>query len=191
MYRAVAWKAVAGRARSRRRIGRRRACARAPGSRSATASARVDGEDVGAGDSHAGDRRRGATVARHAARSGAILVAQQRDIGRAGGVVMEGRDIGTVVFPDADVKIFLDASPEERARRRATDPARRRADRRGDCQKCDRARRARSQRSNPGGIAAGPMAADAIRIDTTGSGSRAWSSESWRLVESAAIQPRR
>ena len=37
--------------------------------------------------------------------------------------VMEGRDIGTVVFPDADVKLYLDASPEERARRRAHDPA--------------------------------------------------------------------
>ena len=36
---------------------------------------------------------------------------------------MEGRDIGTVVFPDADVKVYLDASPEERARRRAADPA--------------------------------------------------------------------
>jgi len=36
---------------------------------------------------------------------------------------MEGRDIGTVVFPHADVKLYLDASPEERARRRATDPA--------------------------------------------------------------------
>ena len=36
---------------------------------------------------------------------------------------MEGRDIGTVVFPAADVKIYLDASPEERARRRALDPA--------------------------------------------------------------------
>jgi len=36
---------------------------------------------------------------------------------------MEGRDIGTVVFPSANVKIYLDASPEERARRRATDPA--------------------------------------------------------------------
>ena len=43
--------------------------------------------------------------------------------GVRGGVVMEGRDIGTVVFPDADVKIYLDASPEERARRRAADPA--------------------------------------------------------------------
>jgi cytidylate kinase len=36
---------------------------------------------------------------------------------------MEGRDIGTVVFPNADVKIYLDALPEERARRRANDPA--------------------------------------------------------------------
>ena len=36
---------------------------------------------------------------------------------------MEGRDIGTVVFPDADVKVYLDASAEERARRRASDPA--------------------------------------------------------------------
>jgi cytidylate kinase len=51
------------------------------------------------------------------------LVTRQRALGRAGGVVMEGRDIGTVVFPDADVKIYLDASPEERARRRAADPA--------------------------------------------------------------------
>ena len=51
------------------------------------------------------------------------LVERQRRLGAAGGVVMEGRDIGTVVFPDADVKIYLDASPEERARRRASDPA--------------------------------------------------------------------
>src|SRR5688572_4242611 len=42
-----------------------------------------------------------------------VLVARQQDIGRAGAVVMEGRDIGTVVFPNADVKIYLDASPEE------------------------------------------------------------------------------
>ena len=52
-----------------------------------------------------------------------ILVARQRAFAEAGGVVMEGRDIGTVVFPDADVKVYLDASPEERARRRAADPA--------------------------------------------------------------------
>jgi cytidylate kinase len=51
------------------------------------------------------------------------LVARQRSYGETGGIVMEGRDIGTVVFPGADVKIYLDASPEERARRRASDPA--------------------------------------------------------------------
>jgi len=46
------------------------------------------------------------------------MVAKQREIGEQTSVVMEGRDIGTVVFPSADVKIFLDASPEERVRRR-------------------------------------------------------------------------
>jgi cytidylate kinase len=52
-----------------------------------------------------------------------VLVARQRTLGAGGGVVMEGRDIGTVVFPNADLKIYLDASAEERARRRANDPA--------------------------------------------------------------------
>lgn len=49
------------------------------------------------------------------------LVALQRALGAAGGVVMEGRDIGTVVFPDAPVKLYLTAAPAERARRRATE----------------------------------------------------------------------
>jgi CMP/dCMP kinase len=53
----------------------------------------------------------------------AALVRRQRGFGADGGIVMEGRDIGTVVFPAADVKIYLDAAPEERARRRASDPA--------------------------------------------------------------------
>jgi cytidylate kinase len=53
----------------------------------------------------------------------AVLVARQRQLGGQGAIVMEGRDIGTVVFPDADVKVYLDASPEERAWRRAHDPA--------------------------------------------------------------------
>src|SRR5260370_10824488 len=46
------------------------------------------------------------------------MVRQQRALGEAGGVVMEGRDIGTAVFPDAEVKIFLDAAPEVRGNRR-------------------------------------------------------------------------
>jgi CMP/dCMP kinase len=49
----------------------------------------------------------------------AVLVAKQRSIAERANVVMEGRDIGTVVFPDARVKIFLDANPDERVRRRA------------------------------------------------------------------------
>lgn len=48
----------------------------------------------------------------------AWMVAKQRELGAHGGVVMEGRDIGTAVFPDADVKIFLDAAPEVRGNRR-------------------------------------------------------------------------
>ena len=48
----------------------------------------------------------------------AALTAQQRRIGLRGKVVMVGRDIGTVVLPEADLKIYLDASPQERARRR-------------------------------------------------------------------------
>jgi len=47
-----------------------------------------------------------------------VLVAEQRRAGEKGGVVMEGRDIGSVVFPDAQLKIFLTASPEVRAERR-------------------------------------------------------------------------
>ncbi|HLI75554.1 MAG TPA: (d)CMP kinase [Acidobacteriaceae bacterium] len=46
------------------------------------------------------------------------MVEQQRALGSRGGVVMEGRDIGTVVFPDAEVKLFLDAAPEVRGNRR-------------------------------------------------------------------------
>ena len=46
------------------------------------------------------------------------MVKRQQEMGARGGVVMEGRDIGTVVFPNAEVKIFLDAAPEVRGMRR-------------------------------------------------------------------------
>lgn len=52
------------------------------------------------------------------ARVRAIMVNRQREIGRSGAVVMEGRDIGTVVFPNADLKIYMSASIDERAKRR-------------------------------------------------------------------------
>ena len=47
-----------------------------------------------------------------------LLVAQQQRLGETGGIVMDGRDIGTVVFPEAELKIFLTATPEVRAQRR-------------------------------------------------------------------------
>ena len=50
-----------------------------------------------------------------------FLVARQREMGKKGGVIVEGRDIGTVVFPDASIKIYLTADLDERARRRVKD----------------------------------------------------------------------
>ena len=80
----------------------------------------VDGEDFG-------DQLRTPAMAEGASRVSAhpevraALLGLQRRLGSAGGVVMEGRDIGTVVFPDAEVKVFLTASAGERARRRVGD----------------------------------------------------------------------
>ena len=82
----------------------------------------IDGHDVRSAIRTPEIDRVASVVARHPAVR-RVLVARQRELGADGGVVMEGRDIGTVVFPEAHVKIYLDASPEERARRRAADPA--------------------------------------------------------------------
>jgi CMP/dCMP kinase len=82
----------------------------------------VDGHDVTRAIRTPEMDKTAAAVAR-LARVRAALVARQRAMGAGGGVVMEGRDIGSVVFPEADLKIYLDASAEERARRRANDSA--------------------------------------------------------------------
>lgn len=82
----------------------------------------IDGHDVASAIRTPEMDRAAAAVAR-LPRVRKVLVARQRAMGAAGGIVMEGRDIGTVVFPNADVKVYLDASPDERARRRANDPA--------------------------------------------------------------------
>ncbi|MGH9721391.1 MAG: (d)CMP kinase [Bryobacteraceae bacterium] len=89
------------------------------------------------------------------------LVEKQRAIAEGASVVMEGRDIGTVVFPNADVKIFLDASPEERVRRRV-------AESHGDASELAREIEQRDERDR--GRAESPLvqAPDAIYIDTTG-----------------------
>jgi CMP/dCMP kinase len=82
----------------------------------------IDGADVTRAIRTPDIDRAAASVAR-LPKVRAVLVERQRALGEGGAIVMEGRDIGSVVFPHADVKIYLDASPEERARRRAADPA--------------------------------------------------------------------
>jgi cytidylate kinase len=121
MYRAVGWKAIhddvpldsedqvaALAARSRIDV--------------TSAAVTIDGHDVTRQIRTPEIDRAAAAVAR-LPKVRQVLVERQRAMAANDGIVMEGRDIGTVVFPDADVKIYLDASPEERARRRANDPA--------------------------------------------------------------------
>jgi cytidylate kinase len=163
MYRAVAWKA--------RQVGLdladEAAVARVAERVTLDLShgVRVDGADVTSAIRTGDMDRAAATVARHPAVR-AVLVRRQRACGDGGGLVMEGRDIGTVVFPDADVKVYLDASPEERARRRSVDPAHE-LSRAGGVETVAQALEARdlSDRTR----AASPLtkANDAIYVDTT------------------------
>jgi cytidylate kinase len=95
-----------------------------------------------------------------------IMVARQRRLGDAGGVVMEGRDIGSVVFPTADVKIYLDASADERARRRAGDAAHTGGQAGQDAVAASIAARDKSDTTRA--VSPLTLAADAVHIDTTG-----------------------
>lgn len=95
----------------------------------------------------------------------AVLVERQRALGAAG-VVMEGRDIGTVVFPDADVKVYLDASAEERARRRMSD-AEHSASGGGDVARVQDAMAARDRSDSTRPVAPLTLAPDAVYVDTT------------------------
>lgn len=97
------------------------------------------------------------------------MVDLQREMGRKGGVVMEGRDIGTVVFPDADIKVFLEASPEARSQRRYEQNA---ASGSAQAQKFDHAAvskelRERDERDRNRADSPLRPAADAIVIDST------------------------
>ena len=96
-----------------------------------------------------------------------VLVARQRAMGEAGRLVMEGRDIGSVVFPGAAAKIYLDASPEERARRRAVDPAHA-SSRSGALADVATALEARDTSDRTRKASPLTVATDAERIDTTG-----------------------
>jgi cytidylate kinase len=164
MYRAVAWKAIEDGLDLRDEAAVAGLAARAVfdlrGGRVV-----IDGRDVAGLIRTPQIDAAAATVARHPGVR-RELVARQRQYG-AGGIVMEGRDIGTVVFPDADVKVYLDASPDERARRRAADPAH--ASSRG-AELADvataLAERDKSDSTRPASPLA--IAPDATVIDTTG-----------------------
>jgi cytidylate kinase len=125
----------------------------------------IDGADVTRAIRTPEIDRAAAAVAR-LPRVRSVLVNQQREQGENGGIVMEGRDIGTVVFPHADVKIYLDASPEERARRRAADPAHSG----GPIALADVATMLTERDRSDSTRSTSPLyiAADAISIDTTG-----------------------
>ena len=121
MYRAVAWKALQDEVSLEDEDGVA-AVARGAALDAIDGTVTMDGIDVRRAIRTPEIDKAAASVARLAAVR-EVLVRRQRAAGEAGGIVIEGRDIGTVVFPKADVKIFLDAAPEERARRRANDPA--------------------------------------------------------------------
>ena len=102
-------------------------------------------------------------------RSGTVrkqLVHLQRKMGKNGGVIMEGRDIGTVVFPEADLKIYLDASVEVRARRRTTELKNKKVDFKNTLDEVKK----RDSQDSKRKLAPLKPARDAIVIDTTNIG---------------------
>jgi cytidylate kinase len=96
----------------------------------------------------------------------AALLAMQRQAGENGGVVLEGRDIGTVVFPDAEVKFFLTASAEERAGRRFAELSRKGTATTVEETLADVKKRDKADTERP--IAPLKQADDAILVDSTG-----------------------
>ena len=140
----------------------------------------IDGEDVTAEIRSADVSDAASRVAVHP-EVRKILVARQQELGLEGGIVLEGRDTGTAVFPDAELKIFLVADVAERARRRqrelldggvTTDLV----ELKGQIRERDARDRATQRRSGPW------PASDAITVDTTGMSIEA---QATRVVELA------
>jgi cytidylate kinase len=164
MYRAVAWKADADGVSLNDEPALAALAARAA---IVLDSGRVtlDGRDVTRAIRTPEIDRAAAAVAR-LPRVRAALVERQRALGAGGGVVMEGRDIGTVVFPAADVKVYLDASAEERARRRAQDAAHS-GGQQQDLERLQDDLVARDHADSTRQVSPLSIAPDAIYIDTT------------------------
>ena len=120
MYRAVAWKVVQEKIALENiaRIGQLAAESNLELAGSVDdLRVSIDGRDI-TGEIRTPEISQAASVVSAIPAVRRALVARQQEMGRAGNVVMEGRDIGTVVFPNAEVKVFLDASTDARAQRR-------------------------------------------------------------------------
>jgi CMP/dCMP kinase len=163
MYRGVAWRALHDRVPLDDEAALAALAARLDID-TAGGGIRVDGVDVSAAIRNPEIDRAAARVARVPGVR-AALVALQRRLGAGGRLVMEGRDIGTVVFPDAPVKVYLDASSEERARRRVNDAAH---DGPRDMNQVASELAARDQSDRTRAVAPLAVAPDAHVIDTTG-----------------------
>ena len=120
----------------------------------------LDGRDVSAAIREPAVTEAASRVSVHAGVREA-MVARQREMIAAGRYVAEGRDIGTVVSPDSPLKVFLTASEEERARRRAAETGE-------DAEAVLAAQRERDRRDETRELSALRPADDAVEIDTTG-----------------------
>ncbi len=125
---------------------------------------RLDGEDVTAAIRTRDVSAAASRVSVHP-RVRREMVGRQRDMGREGGVVLDGRDIGTAVFPDADVKFYLDADPRRRAVRRQRELAE--AGTPADVDAIEAEIRARDRADETRSDSPLTRAADAIALDTT------------------------
>jgi CMP/dCMP kinase len=178
MYRAVAWKAL----RENTPLDREEELAALAGgtridllSTDGGYRVLVDGTDVT-------EQIRTAEVAQAASKAAVVagvrtvLVSEQRRAAERGGVVMEGRDIGTVVFPDAGLKIFLDAAVEVRAERRRLEHAQK-GERLESSEVLEEVRQ-RDRRDRERAVSPLVRAGDAVLVDNTAMGAE----ETARLI---------
>jgi cytidylate kinase len=145
----------------------------------------LDGEDVSA-------LIRTPEVSQMASRASALAMVRhrlldlQRTLGRRGNIVAEGRDIGTVVFPDAQVKIFLDASIEERARRRCDEL--RATGRAVSLNETIREMEERDKRDSERAIAPLIKADDAVALDSSGLTADGVAEKVLQLIKSESLK---
>ena len=163
MYRAVAWKAWSDGVDLKDAGAVASVASRA--SFEVNDKVTIDGQDITTAIRTPAIDEAAALVAQHQPVR-AVLVERQRRYAASGGIVMEGRDIGSVVFPDADVKVYLDADPGERARRRSADAAHA-AGRAFGRERVAEALEVRDRLDRTRIVSPLKMASDAVYIDTT------------------------